>query len=168
MIQAMSAQARPGTRNGAERAGDDDALGVIETEIAVLARALEGMHRRSELYRDLDRASYLIARTLETTGAISINGLAAVLGVDATTITRQVATMESAHLLVRRADPNDGRVSLISLSPHGRKAMRTVQVARKKRIATLLADWTPGDRHDLGRLLAKFNRELNHGIERPA
>src|SRR6266576_2155637 len=93
-----------------------DALDLVETEMAVLARVLEGLHRRSEIYRDLDRAGYLIARTLETTGPVSINGLASVLGLDATTVTRQVATMEIARLLRRRADPDDGRVSLISLS----------------------------------------------------
>jgi DNA-binding MarR family transcriptional regulator len=123
-------------------------------------RALEGHHRRSEIYRDLDRASYLIARTLETTGPVSINGLASTLGLDATTVTRQVATMEAARLILRRTDPDDGRVSLISLSQGGRRTMRAVQRARKERLKTLLCDWTPNDRRELGRLLARFNGEL--------
>jgi DNA-binding MarR family transcriptional regulator len=164
----MATQAKPATRAGQRRFSDDEALDLIETEMAVLARALEGLHRRSELYRDLDRASYLIARTLDTTGAISINGLASTLGLDATTVTRQAATMEAAQLVQRRADPDDGRVSIISLSPHGRQAMRTVQLARKKRIATLLRDWTTKDRRELARLLAKFNDEINQDITRGA
>lgn len=162
----MATQTKPATRTAPRRDGDDGALDLIETQMAVLARALEGMHRRSELYRDLDRASYLIARTLDDAGAISINGLASALGVDATTITRQVATMEAAGLLERRADPDDGRVSIVSLSRRGRTAMRTVQLARKKRIAALLREWTQSDRRELARLLAKFNAELNHDITR--
>src|SRR5258708_3108859 len=118
-----------------------DSLDVVETEMAVLARGLEGLHRRSELYRDLDRAGYLIARTLERTGPVSINGLASALGLDATTVTRQVATMEDGRLVLRRPDPNDGRVSLIGLSQNGRRTMRAVQVARRERIANLLSDW---------------------------
>ena len=82
------------------------------------------MHRRSELYRELYRASYLMARTLDTTGPVSINRLASILGLDATTVTRQVVTMEATKLVVRRSDPSDGRISLISLSPKGRRTMR--------------------------------------------
>ena len=141
-----------------------DAVDLVETELAVLARVLEGLYRRSELYRDLDRAGYLIARTLETTGPVSIKGLASALGLDATTVTRQVATMEHARLVLRRPDPDDGRVSLISLSPKGRRTMRAVQRARTERIATLLSDWTENDRRDLGRLLARFNDELGRDI----
>ena len=37
---------------------------------------LEGMGRRSEIHREIDRASYLISRTLSTHGAMSISGLA--------------------------------------------------------------------------------------------
>ena len=141
-----------------------DALDLVETEMAVLARALERLHRRSEIYRDLDRASYLIARTLETTGPVSINSLASVLGLDATTVTRQVATMEVTQLLRRRVDPNDGRVSLISLAPTGVRKMRAVRLARKERIAKLLHDWPEHDRRELGRLLARFNDELSRDI----
>jgi DNA-binding MarR family transcriptional regulator len=149
---------------GRPTAQEGDALDLVETEMAVLARALERLHRRSEIYRDLDRASYLIARTLQTTGPVSINSLASVLGLDATTVTRQVATMEIAQLLRRRVDPNDGRVSLISLAHTGLRKMRAVQVARKERIAKLLHDWPENDRRELGRLLARFNDELSRDI----
>jgi DNA-binding MarR family transcriptional regulator len=145
-----------------------DPLDLIETEMTVLARALERLHRRSEIYRDLDRASYLIARTLETTGPVSINSLASALGLDATTVTRQVATMEAARLILRRANPDDGRVSLITLTQRGRRTMRTVQLARNERLATLLRDWTRTDRRELGRLLARFNDELSRDLARDA
>jgi hypothetical protein len=132
----MTTDADTATRFGRLSATPGDALDVVETEMAVLARALEGLHRRSEIYRELDRASYLIARTLETTGPVSING----------------------------ADPDDGRVSLISLSQTGHRRMRAVRLARRERIARLLHDWTDDDRRDLGRLLARFNDELSRDI----
>ena len=156
----MDTEASPEALPGRLSANGGDPLDLVETEMAVLARALERVHRRSELYRDLDRASYLIARTLEATGPVSINGLASALGLDATTVTRQVATMEAARLVLRRPDPRDGRVTLISLSQPGRRVMRAVQLARKERVANLLRDWTDDDRRDLGRLLARFNDAL--------
>lgn len=149
------------SRVGRLTVNQGDGLDLIETELVVLTRTLEGMHRRSELYRELDRASYLMARTLDTTGPVSINRLASILGLDATTVTRQVATMEATKLVVRRSDPSDGRISLIRLSPKGRRTMRGVQFARKERIASLLDDWTEDDRRQLGRLLARFNDDVS-------
>jgi DNA-binding MarR family transcriptional regulator len=157
----METERKPGPRVGRLTANEDDGFDLIESELAVLTRALESMHRRSELYRDLDRASYLMARTLDTIGPVSINRLASVLGLDATTVTRQVATMEAAKLVARRSAPNDGRISLISLSPKGRRKMRAVQLARRERIARLLDDWKVDDRRQLGRLLARFNDDVS-------
>ena len=160
----MAKKTNPETLAGRPTATDGDPLDLVETEMAVLARALERLHRRSEIYRDLDRASYLIARTLDTTGPVSINGLASALGLDATTVTRQVATMEDGRLILRRPDPNDGRVSMISLSQHGRHSMRAVQRERRERVARLLRDWSDEDRRDLGRLLARFNDDLSYDV----
>src|SRR4051812_11625494 len=47
-------------------------LASVETELAMLTRTLEGMSRRSTLYRELDRASYVLARTLATHAPVSI------------------------------------------------------------------------------------------------
>ncbi len=134
-----------------------DALDVVETEMALLQRALERLARRSAIHRDLDRASYLAARTLEATGPISLKALAAKLGVDASTMTRQIATMEAAGLLHRDADPDDGRVSLIELSSAGRRKMRIVQRARRERIQHLFAGWTEHEQLEFGQLLRRFN-----------
>jgi len=159
----MTAKARPDS-HAKEHTTEGNALDRIETELAVLTRALERLQRRSEIYKDLDRASYLIARTLATTGPVSINRLASTLGLDATTVTRQVATMHANRFVLRRADPGDGRISLISLSEKGRRTMLAVQLGRKERIETLLSHWTASDRLELGRLLAAFNEALSRDI----
>jgi DNA-binding MarR family transcriptional regulator len=135
-------------------------LSRLETELAVLARTLEGLSRRSAIHRDLDRASYLIARTLSADGATSISGLAAGLGLDATTVTRQVATMEAAGLVVRRKDPADGRVSLIDLTARGERKMEEVQAARERRIGDLVSGWPAADQRAFGELLGRFNDAL--------
>lgn len=136
-------------------------LSSLETELAVLARALEGLSRRSAIHRELDRASYLIARTLASVGATSIGNLAAALGLDGTTVTRQVATMEAAGLVARKTAPDDGRVRLIELTARGGVKMREVQRAREERIAGLLAAWSAADRRTFAELLAKFNDALS-------
>ncbi len=135
-------------------------LSGLETELAVLTRTLEGLSRRSEIHRELDRASYLIARTLSTEGPTSIGGLAAGLGLDATTVTRQVATMEATGLVERRTDPADGRVRLIELTSRGARKMREVQAAREDRIGGLVAGWTAEDQRTFAELLGRFNDAL--------
>jgi DNA-binding MarR family transcriptional regulator len=140
---------------------DTDALDVVETEMALLQRTLERFGRRSAIHRDLDRASYLAARTLEATGPVSLKDLAARLGVDASTMTRQIATMEGAGLLHRYVNRDDGRVSVVELSPAGRRKMRTVQRARRERIHTLFADWSKRERLEFGRLLGRFNDAIS-------
>jgi DNA-binding MarR family transcriptional regulator len=135
-------------------------LSRLETELAVLARTLEGLSRRSSIHRDLDRASYLIARTLSAEGATSIGGLAAGLGLDATTVTRQVATMEAAGLVVRRKDPEDGRVSLMDLTARGHRRMEEVQAARERRIGDLVSGWPADDQRRFAELLGRFNQAL--------
>src|SRR4051812_4193281 len=117
-------------------------LASVETELAMLTRTLEGMSRRSTLYRELDRASYVLARTLATHAPVSITGLAELVGSDATTVTRQIATMEAAGLVRRRRHPQDGRVSLVDLTALGRRRMDAVRDAREVRIGELVDDWS--------------------------
>jgi DNA-binding MarR family transcriptional regulator len=149
MIQVM---ALPRTKPA-----DRGALAEVETELAALTRALEGMSRRSGIYDRLDRSGYLLARTLQGRGPTSIGALAAELGRDATTVTRQVAAMDADGLVRRSRDPHDGRACLVELTDQGARRMHEVRAARVDRVGDLLADWPERDRQALGDLLARFN-----------
>jgi DNA-binding MarR family transcriptional regulator len=139
---------------------EPDDLARLETELAMLTRTLEGMSRRSTLYRDLDRASYVLARTLATEAPVSINGLAERVGLDATTVTRQIATMETAGLVRRKGNPSDRRVRLVELTALGSRRMDEVRQAREGRITEFVADWSDDDRATFGRLLGRFNEAI--------
>ncbi|MCU1486537.1 MAG: yxaD [Actinomycetia bacterium] len=140
------------------RAADDqDAYDVIETEMALLSRALF----RPRPHEDqLDRASYLLARTLDISGPLTNNALASILALDATTVTRQVQAMERARLVVRQSDPADGRVKVISLSPEGRSKMLHDQAGRRRRVEEQLQEWSDEERLEIGRALVKLNQAL--------
>jgi DNA-binding MarR family transcriptional regulator len=138
----------------------DTALALMETELAMLARTLEGLNRRSAIHRGLDRSSYLLLRTLESVGSASINGLAQLVGLDATTVTRQVATMEASGLVLRRRSPADARVSVLELSALGRRRMERVREAREARIGDLVDDWSERDRRSFATLLRRLNESI--------
>jgi DNA-binding MarR family transcriptional regulator len=133
----------------------------IETEMAVLARSLELLRRRGRIHPDLDRAGYLLLRTLDETGPLSIHSLAERVGLDGSTVTRQVATLLRGGLAERRVDPGDRRSCQVTPSDRGRRLMGEVQRRRTERFQELLTGWTEQERADLGRILAKLNRSIS-------
>jgi DNA-binding MarR family transcriptional regulator len=135
----------------------------VERELAVLIRHLERLGRHSDLYAGMGgagRAGYLLLMTLEEAGAATIGALAATLGLDASTVTRQIAAMESDGLVDRAADPQDRRCSIISPSERGRALLRSVRARRSARVDSLLEGWSHADRRDLARLLERLNGAL--------
>ena len=130
MIQVMTMpRTEPADRPSPRRA-DRGAIAEVETELAALTRALEGMSRRSRIYDRLDRSGYLLARTLDGRGPTTIGALAAELGLDATTVTRQVAAMDADGLVRRSRDPHDGRACRVELTGEGARRMHEVRAAR--------------------------------------
>jgi DNA-binding MarR family transcriptional regulator len=137
-----------------------DALHVIETEMAVLARTMELLRRRGGIHRRMDRAGYLLLRTLEDTGPLGVGCLAERVGLDGSTVTRQVAALEREGFASRRVDPADRRSTIVVPTPHGRRLMREVQLLRRQRFEALLAGWTDRERDELGGMLARLNRAI--------
>jgi DNA-binding MarR family transcriptional regulator len=141
-------------------ADDSEALEQIELQSAVLVRHFEMLRRRTDVYADLDRAEYLLLRTLDTSGATDICGLASALGLDPSTAGRQITAM-SAHGLVRREpSPTDRRRSIITPTAHGRSLMNRVRDQRRRSTADLLSGWSGEDLQTLARMFTGYNRTV--------
>jgi DNA-binding MarR family transcriptional regulator len=138
----------------------EEALGRLESQMAVLGRRIENAQRHSTSYQKMDRAAYLIARTLEEMGTASVNELARTLALDGSTVTRQVAAMEARSSVQRKPHPDDGRAWVISLTTAGRREMNAISGARRKRFAVILAAWEPADIENLVTILTRFNESL--------
>lgn len=136
------------------------ALAVIERQTAVLIRNIEMLYRRTDLHDDLDRASYLLLRTLDDFGPTDINGLAAALGLDPSTAGRQVCVLKDAGLVERSPAPEDRRRSIITPTGEGLRRMETVRGRRTENLADLLAGWNEGDLGTLGAMFDKYNRAI--------
>lgn len=138
----------------------DDPLGRLETQMVVLTRRIENASRRGKIHRRMDRAAYLIARTLDDAGPLSVNEIAHRLALDGSTVTRQLTTMESRGFVTRSIHPDDGRAWIIALSADGLEEMRGVSAARRERFAAFLRGWNEHDIDELGRLLERFNDSM--------
>jgi DNA-binding MarR family transcriptional regulator len=141
---------------------DSDPVPSIEAELALLLRRAEATRRAgSQAHRALDRAAYVILRHLEASGPTQVGAIAAALGVDASTATRQIAAMERDSLVRRDADPRDGRATVISATATGRAKYRSVRRARAQLYERVLADWSPADRRMLAAILHRLNESLD-------
>jgi DNA-binding MarR family transcriptional regulator len=138
----------------------DDTVGVIEIELLKLVRYLETLGRRGDLYAGVDRAGYVVLRTLDRFSPTSINALAERLHLDASTVTRQVAGLESAGFVARRPDTEDRRSISVLLTPAGREAMDIVACQRRQALASLVDGWTEAERDGFGTAMLRLNLAL--------
>jgi DNA-binding MarR family transcriptional regulator len=137
----------------------------------VLVRNLEMLRRRSDFYTEVDRAGYLLLRTLEGVGPSDIRTLASVLGLDPSTTGRQVNAAEAGGLVERVPDETDRRRNVVTLTPAGLDAMRAVQHRRQDGTAQMLHDWSGPDLQSLLEMFTRYNeaiarRYMQHGHNR--
>jgi DNA-binding MarR family transcriptional regulator len=159
--ETRPAATKPGADVGADiDAVDVDVVDVIEVASAVLVRNFELLRRRTTMYADLDRAEYLLLRTLDAVGPSDIGGLAAALGLDPSTAGRQVAVMAAKGLIGRTPSATDRRRSIISPTEAGLAKMNTTRAQRRVATEELLADWEQGDLRTLGEMFTRYNRTV--------
>ena len=102
---------------------------------------------------DLDRALFPLLVRIERRGPLGIGELAELAGRDYTTVSRQVAKLESLGLVGRQVNAQDARVKEAVATQQGRAMARALDGAREKIFASVLADWDKQDVADLARLM---------------
>jgi DNA-binding MarR family transcriptional regulator len=132
----------------------------VEREIGLLLRRSRAISARlsRELHPDLDGAAYGLLALLQDAGPLRASDLVARLGLDKSTVSRQVSTLVTLGLVTREADPADGRAHVLSTSPEGAARLSRIRDARRARWEADLADWPTEDVARLGDLLARLNR----------
>lgn len=139
----------------------------LQHEVAVFARRAEqtrlgGVDR---VRNCMDRAAYLLLNRLDREGPMGVKALAEGMGIDSSTVTRQVAPLVESGLVKRTSHPEDGRAVVLALSPRGQSRLAEVRASRRALMAEITDDWTPIERADFTTLLGRFNAALSerHG-----
>lgn len=104
----------------------------------------------------LDRALFPLLVRIERKGPIGIVELANISGRDHTTVSRQVAKLESLGLVSRQAGKTDRRVREAVVTKKGLTMSKALDDARERMAGPLLAKWSKQDRQTLVRLLRKL------------
>lgn len=134
--------------------GELTVAGRIGTGLGRLIRLVE----RAPLGREdgLDRPSFMLLHTLVQAGPARVTALAAAVHSDPSTVSRQVAGLVGMGLLERRADPADGRASLVALTEAGTALLERARRRRDERIAAITEPWRPAEREQFADLLDRF------------
>jgi DNA-binding MarR family transcriptional regulator len=104
----------------------------------------------------LDRALFPLLVGIGRFGPIGIVELADRVGRDYTTVSRQVAKLESLGLLARQAGHADKRVREAVITAAGRQMTAAIDKARDRILTAMLADWSPEDIATLAPLLRQL------------
>jgi len=105
---------------------------------------------------DLDRALFPLLVRVERRGPLGIGELADLCGRDYTTVSRQIAKLESLGLVGRQVNARDARIKEAVITEPGRVMTRALDRAREKVMTSVLADWDKTDVVDLARLLRRL------------
>ena len=108
----------------------------------------------------LDRSAYWVVSRLGDAGAIRLSDLAALLGIEISTVSRQVQSLEQQGLVRRTADSTDRRAVRLELTAMGKRTLAKLRQSRRQILASALGDWAEGDKADLARLLNRLVDDL--------
>ena len=102
----------------------------------------------------------LLLRLVANEGPMRASAIAGVLKSDPSTVSRQVATMVKEGLLERRADPEDGRASILALTPKADAVIAEHERLRRSHFAEMLADWDESDLSRFATMLRRFTNDF--------
>jgi DNA-binding MarR family transcriptional regulator len=104
----------------------------------------------------LDRALFPLLVGIERFGPIGVVELADRVGRDYTTVSRQVAKLESLGLAQRRAAAADRRVREAVVTRKGKAMTDAVDAARDRMCRAIFEKWDAREMDELVRLMRKF------------
>lgn len=134
----------------------------IEQQLLTLFRRTNSIHvQTSTGDHELERSTYGILCLLDDEGPLRLGAIAAAYHLDPSTVTRQAQAAVRLGLAEKRADPDDGRASLLALTPEGRIAIRGARQHRRQRLDQVMGDWTPEERAAFAVALTRFNAALS-------
>ncbi|GAA1571962.1 hypothetical protein GCM10009678_63300 [Actinomadura kijaniata] len=87
---------------------------------------------------------------------VTVGAVAERLEIDPSTASRLVGHAIDAGLVSRRPSPMDARRANLGLTDAGARVKQVAERFRLDYMRELMADWTPGERTEFARLLARF------------
>jgi DNA-binding MarR family transcriptional regulator len=104
----------------------------------------------------VERSAIIMLARLKEEGTLRLSDLAGHLCLDVSTVSRQARALEERGYVARADDPTDGRAVQLTLADPGRAVLEAAFRNRQAWLDRSLAAWSPAERDELARQLAKL------------
>ncbi|WP_166351630.1 MarR family winged helix-turn-helix transcriptional regulator [Phytoactinopolyspora limicola] len=134
----------------------------LETQLVTLMRRLRRMSAvlTREADDGLEASIYALLGAFLDVGDVRAGDLAYLFGLDKSTVSRQVARLESLGLVERVVDPKDKRARMIRITDEGRRRVLRLRTVHGQWLNAALDTWPAADVDRLSELLAQLNAAL--------
>lgn len=145
----------------------DRATGLSQ-HLLVLNRSMQSIKTAAAARNDdgVSMSTYVLLFHLLAQGPLRPKALAESVGVDPSTISRQVDQLVRLGHVARTADPDDGRATLLVPTDQGRATHARMREQRDRLFAGLLAHWDDDDVATLTALLGRLTGDLTDALPR--
>jgi DNA-binding MarR family transcriptional regulator len=137
-----------------------DQLRILHGAVLDIVAVMNGPQRDETIIREagikLDRALFPLLVLVERFGPIGVVDLADRVGRDYTTVSRQVAKLESLGLVARRTGARDARVREAVILPEGKAMTDLIDAARERILRAIFKAWDGEEMDALVRLVRRF------------
>ena len=138
----------------------EQVVAVSDTLVELLRSFGRARARMIAATHDADWSAHVLLKYLHNEGPMRAGELAECLHTDPSTVSRQVAALVRDGLLERRADPEDGRASLLVLTAAADAVLADHDRLRVDFFAGVLDDWSPDELDTFTHLLARFTADF--------
>ena len=112
----------------------------------------------------IDKSAFILLATLAGLGECRSSALAEAVFADPSTVSRQVAGLVKDGLVERRADPADGRASVLAVTTAGRELLAQRSRMRIEAFERMFADWPEEEFKSFADLFERFVQDYERTI----
>ncbi|MEK3695623.1 MarR family transcriptional regulator [Paenibacillus sp. FSL R10-2199] len=133
-----------------------------EDTIFELLQALhKGISPKFERCAGITPTRFRLLQELFRVSEISQISLQKTLDIDAAAVTRHLRGLEDSGMIARRNNPADNRVTLVSLTDHGREHINSYREEKTRFISELLTGFNEQERTVLAEMLTRLQYNIN-------
>jgi DNA-binding MarR family transcriptional regulator len=141
-------------------------LSINEKVLMAMVRAAELLKRtHTGIFRNygLSFPQYNVLRVLDASqnGRNRISEVSRIMLVPGANMTGIAKRLERAGFIIRKSDPHDERVTILEITPKGRRTLKNIEQAKEISIESILRDFSRKDKTDL---LDKLKRLIRNNM----